>query len=279
MIAPTRVVLGPGQRTTELVLVNRGTEAAAFRLQVENRRMRADGAMEAAETARPGELFAADMVRFAPRQLVLEPGARQTVRIIASLPEGAGGRRISQPFAADVGARSAPARAKPRASDDKSLSIELIAVRSLTIPVHGACRARSTPKRNDRPAPRFSKAAPEQLVVQHGAQRRPLDLWRPPPDARPARRSPPMSCAASPSTRPTRPATCILPLPAEVRAGAGRPPGAHRLCLGRSGGTRRHQLGDRRALTRVAGGIQHVPDCRPHRADARCAGGGPASQF
>jgi P pilus assembly chaperone PapD len=162
MIAPTRVVLGPGQRTAELVLVNRGSEPAAYRLQVENRRMRSDGALEAADAARPGELFAADMVRFAPRQLVLEPGARQTVRITAALPEGA----TEGEYRSHLRLMSAPVsagRTETAAGDDKSLSIELIAVRSLTIPVlvrSGALEAEAKVT-----GAAFSKAAPEQLIV------------------------------------------------------------------------------------------------------------------
>jgi hypothetical protein len=166
MIAPTRVVLGPGERTTELVLVNRGTETAAFRLQVENRRMRADGSMEAAGTARPGEMFAADMVRFAPRQLVLEPGARQTVRITAALPEGAAtGEYRSHLRLMSAPISGGPIDAKPGASagDDRSLSIELIAVRSLTIPVLVRSGKLDAEAKVINAA--FSKTAPEQLIV------------------------------------------------------------------------------------------------------------------
>lgn len=135
MIAPTRVVLGPGQRSAELVLVNKGTETAAFRIGVENRRMRRDGSLEAAEVAQPGELFAADKLRFSPRQLILEPGARQTIRVTADIPaELSAGeyrahlRLMSAPTNAGSGQAAAPA-------DDRSLSIQLIAIRSLTIPV------------------------------------------------------------------------------------------------------------------------------------------------
>jgi hypothetical protein len=164
MIAPTRVVLGPGQRTAELVLVNRGSEKAAFRLQVENRRMRADGSMEAADTAKPDELFAAGMVRFSPRQLVLEPGARQTVRVTAEPAEGqADGeyrshlRLMSAPVSA--GRTEAPAAT----GDDRSLSIELIAVRSLTIPV--LVRLGTLDAEAKIMGAAFSKAQPGQLIV------------------------------------------------------------------------------------------------------------------
>lgn len=136
LVAPTRVVLTPTSRSAELVLVNKGTEAAAFRLALENRRMRADGGLEAATEALPGEAFAADKLRFSPRQLVLEPGARQVVRIMAdtpaSLPAGeyrSHLRLMSAPISAG--------RSTPVAGDrpDNSLSIELIAIRSITVPV------------------------------------------------------------------------------------------------------------------------------------------------
>jgi hypothetical protein len=136
LIAPTRVVLTPATRSAELVLVNKGTETAAFRLALENRRMRADGALEAADTPQPGESFAADKLRFSPRQLVLEPGARQVVRIMATAPADlAPGeyrshlRLMSAPVSAGRSQVPAPA------GTDNSLSIELIAIRSLTVPV------------------------------------------------------------------------------------------------------------------------------------------------
>ncbi|OSZ70858.1 hypothetical protein CAP39_07890 [Sphingomonas sp. IBVSS1] len=136
LVAPTRVVLTPATRSAELVLVNKGTEAAAFRLAIENRRMRSDGGLEAATEALPGEAFASDKLRFSPRQLVLEPGARQVVRIMADTPAGlpAGEYRshlrlMSAPISAG--------RSTPVAGDrpDNSLSIELIAIRSITVPV------------------------------------------------------------------------------------------------------------------------------------------------
>ena len=136
MIAPTRVVLDPAERSTELVLVNRGTEAAAFRLSIENRRMRRDGSMEAADPAKPGELFAADMIRFAPRRVVLDAGARQTVRLTADLPAGL----APGEYRSHLRLSSAPVSAgrtleSATATNDNQLSIELVAVRSITIPV------------------------------------------------------------------------------------------------------------------------------------------------
>lgn len=136
LVAPTRVVLTPATRSAELVLVNKGTEPAAFRLALENRRMRPDGGLEAAPDTRPGEAFASDKLRFSPRQLVLEPGGRQVVRIMADTPAAlpAGEYRshlrlMSAPVSA--GRSTLATGDRP----DNSLSIELIAIRSITVPV------------------------------------------------------------------------------------------------------------------------------------------------
>lgn len=143
LVAPTRVILTPATRTAELVLVNKGTEAAAFRLALENRRMRSDGGLEAATETRADEKFAADKLRFSPRQLVLEPGARQVVRIMAdagaALPPGeyrSHLRLMSAPVSAGRTQIAAPGAAQGNApGTDNSLSIELVAIRSITIPV------------------------------------------------------------------------------------------------------------------------------------------------
>ncbi|WP_353200648.1 molecular chaperone [Sandarakinorhabdus sp.] len=135
LVAPTRILLSPASRSAELVLVNKGVEAAAFRLAIENRRMRPDGSLEAATTPQADEKFADDKLRFSPRQLTLEPGARQVVRVMADIaPDLAPGeyrshlRLMSAPVSAG---RSLPTAAP----SDNSLSIELIAIRSLTVPI------------------------------------------------------------------------------------------------------------------------------------------------
>ena len=136
LVAPTRVVLTPEARSAELVLVNKGAETAAFRIAIENRRMREDGSLEDAAEPQPGEQFADDKLRYSPRQLVLEPGARQVVRIMTSAPgDLAPGeyrshlRLMSAPISAGTMQLSG---ANPA---DNSLSIELVAIRSITIPV------------------------------------------------------------------------------------------------------------------------------------------------
>ena len=135
MIAPTRVVLEKGERSAELVIVNKGTEEAAYRISVENRRMLETGAMELAEEARENEQFAKDFVRYSPRRIMLEPGARQTIRVSANTS----GLEVGE-YRSHLRVMSAPTSAgrtlKSAASTGgEDISIELIAIRSLTIPI------------------------------------------------------------------------------------------------------------------------------------------------
>ena len=88
MIAPTRVVLAGAERSTELILVNKSDTQTAYRIDLENHRMRRDGSLEAATDTRTGELFAADMIRFSPRRVILESGARQSLRVSVTPPAG-----------------------------------------------------------------------------------------------------------------------------------------------------------------------------------------------
>ncbi|MEQ3747273.1 MAG: hypothetical protein ABNH53_13695 [Henriciella sp.] len=136
LIAPTRVVLDRSDRSTELVVVNKGAEEAAFRISVENRRMNLDGSMEEVTEAIDDELFAKDFIRFSPRRIVLKPGERQTVRVSARL----NGDMEEGEYRSHLRLQGAPLSAgrtlqSATSTDSGDLSIQLIAIRSITIPV------------------------------------------------------------------------------------------------------------------------------------------------
>ena len=135
LIAPTRVVLENGQRSAELVIVNKGDEEAAFRISLENRRMDIDGSMETVETPLSGELFAIDHLRYSPRRVMLEPGGRQTIRVSLK-----GGAMEKGEYRSHLRLMSAPASAgrtlqSAGTHGSDGISIQLVAIRSLTIPV------------------------------------------------------------------------------------------------------------------------------------------------
>jgi P pilus assembly chaperone PapD len=80
-IAPTRVVFSDKMRASQVTIVNTGDEAGTFRISLVNKRMTVDGRLEDVKAAKSGEQFADKMIRFSPRQAVLEPGQSQVVRL------------------------------------------------------------------------------------------------------------------------------------------------------------------------------------------------------
>jgi P pilus assembly chaperone PapD len=86
MLHPTRLVFDKNQRAAQIELINNGTALATYRISLVNRRMGETGQFEAIETAGPGEQFADPMLRYSPRQITLQPGTAQTVRVMLRKP-------------------------------------------------------------------------------------------------------------------------------------------------------------------------------------------------
>jgi hypothetical protein len=86
MLHPTRLVFDKNQRAAQVELINDGKEAASYRISLVNRRMTEGGQFETVDTPAPGERFAEPMLRFSPRQVTLQPGTSQTVRVMLRRP-------------------------------------------------------------------------------------------------------------------------------------------------------------------------------------------------
>jgi P pilus assembly chaperone PapD len=86
MLHPTRIVFDKNTRATQIELINNGSKPASYRISLVNRRMTEAGQFEAADTAQDGERFADEMLRFSPRQITLQPGTAQTVRVMLRKP-------------------------------------------------------------------------------------------------------------------------------------------------------------------------------------------------
>jgi P pilus assembly chaperone PapD len=86
MLHPTRLVFEKNQRTAQIELINNGSKPATYRISLVNRRMTENGQFQVVETPGPGEQFADSMLRFSPRQVTLEPGTAQTVRVMLRKP-------------------------------------------------------------------------------------------------------------------------------------------------------------------------------------------------
>lgn len=87
MLNPTRLVFAKNQRAAQVELINNGREAATYRINLVNRRMSETGEFESVTEAAPGEQFADGMLTWSPRQITLQPGSAQVVRIMVRKPE------------------------------------------------------------------------------------------------------------------------------------------------------------------------------------------------
>lgn len=86
MLYPTRLVLDKRDRAAQVELVNRGTKPETYRISLVNRRMTETGEIVDAKEAQPDEQFADAMLRYSPRQVTLQPGVGQTVRLSVQRP-------------------------------------------------------------------------------------------------------------------------------------------------------------------------------------------------
>lgn len=135
LVAPTRVVLD-GQRGTEVILNNIGSETATYRISLELRRMTSDGKLEdvSAEEANAIEKAAKQMIRYAPRRVTLPPNQPQAIRLGVRPPEGLGDGeyRAHLLFRALPKARSVVEQANAPAG---GFSIALTPIYGVTIPI------------------------------------------------------------------------------------------------------------------------------------------------
>lgn len=136
LIAPTRLILD-GRRGGEVILSNIGTQEATYRVTLELRRMTPDGEIELVEdgAANLTEQAALEMIRYAPRRVILPPGEPQAIRISAragaELPDGE--YRVHMSFAAlpKVQPVAPPADNAPA----QGFSVRIIPVYGITMPI------------------------------------------------------------------------------------------------------------------------------------------------
>ena len=135
LVAPTRLILDD-RRGGEVILSNIGSEEATYRVTLELRRMTPEGELEAVEegAANLTERAAMEMIRYAPRRVVLPPGEPQAIRISArpgaELPDGE--YRVHMSFAALPKVRPvAPADDAPA----EGFSVRITPIYGITMPI------------------------------------------------------------------------------------------------------------------------------------------------
>ena len=149
MLYPARITLETNQRVAKLQLVNQGLQPNSYRISVVNRRMTETGQIVAAGTPEPGEQFAQDLIRYSPRQVTLQPGEAQTVRISVRKPAGlaAGEYRSHLQFERLPDAEGRSDLTQATHEESVQTSIKLTALIGASIPVivrHGDTAATVT---------------------------------------------------------------------------------------------------------------------------------------
>ncbi len=134
LVAPTRVVLD-GDRGTEVILNNIGSETATYRISLELRRMTADGRLEEVTEDQANEIeqAAKAMIRYAPRRVTLPPNQPQAIRLGVRAPEGLpdGEYRVHLLFRAIPETRSVTDQTVPNGG----FTIALTPIYGVTIPI------------------------------------------------------------------------------------------------------------------------------------------------
>lgn len=142
VISPQLVELDSRQRSKVLTLANRGEETETYRISVINYRMDPDGNLHPVDTPSEGEGFATGLFRYAPRQITLEPGRPQTVRILYRRPANLGEGEYRSHMLFQQVPKARPATAEQR--NGAGLSIQIEPIFGVTVPVivrHGRLEA------------------------------------------------------------------------------------------------------------------------------------------
>lgn len=136
LVAPTRVVFDNRRRSAKLNLVNVGKEAETFRIQFIQRRMTDEGRIVEVKKALPGEQFSDKMVRYSPRQVTLQPGQSQAVRLILRKPANlAHGEYRSHLKFSSVQEKTLTSIENQKKAKGQQLSIKLTPLFSFSIPI------------------------------------------------------------------------------------------------------------------------------------------------
>lgn len=89
IISPLRIVFDERDRSASVVVVNSGKETTSYRMSLTNLKQFETGEYKALDPEKDdvsNMYFADKMLRFSPRQVTLEPGERQTIRISLRKP-------------------------------------------------------------------------------------------------------------------------------------------------------------------------------------------------
>ncbi len=144
-VSPTRVVFENRTRSAQLALIHRGKARATYRLSFVQMQMSEQGELVEVNAGEPGEAAADQLVRFSPRQVTLEPGVAQTVRLLLRKPaELASGEYRSHLLLRAIPAAGAGDSIEALGDEDGGIAVALTPIYGVAVPVivrHGELTA------------------------------------------------------------------------------------------------------------------------------------------
>jgi P pilus assembly chaperone PapD len=142
IVTPTRLVLEGRNTTDQVLLSNRGSETATFRISLTLMAMDEQGNLKETDTPPPDLKGATDLLRFAPRQVVIAPGGTQVVRLTLRKPQDlADGEYRAHLFMRAVPPENRGTGIAASPGTGGELTIDLIPIFGIAIPVivrHGS---------------------------------------------------------------------------------------------------------------------------------------------
>ena len=134
-VAPTRIVMEGRTRAAQVSLLNKGTDTAIYRVSIINMQMSESGEYRRVEESGTAGGYADALVRFAPRQVELQPGKSQTVRIILRKPAGLKEGEYRSHILFQAVPDPQTGQSVEMQTSDEGLSIRLVVVPAITIPL------------------------------------------------------------------------------------------------------------------------------------------------
>jgi len=135
-VTPTRVFFEGRKRSDKVTLINTSSIAATYRVSFKNMRMLENGSYEDIEEPGQGELFADPMIRYSPRQVTLEPGASQIIRLLLRKPANlAEGEYRSHLMFRTLPSETAEEDIEKPVLEEGELQIQIRTLFAITIPV------------------------------------------------------------------------------------------------------------------------------------------------
>ncbi len=130
VITPTRVLLDDKTRSGDITLVNRGMQTVRYRLTLVDMEMSEDGMLRRVQG---GDNSASGVLRLSPREIVLEPGLSQRIKVAAFFPSGMADRELRSHLAFEP--ISIPKAAGPENQLTPAFKLNLEMRSTVTIPV------------------------------------------------------------------------------------------------------------------------------------------------